>query len=169
MKTATKHPTSRLALACVLAALSAMLGACAGTRTPPATLTVRNDAMHAVDVHYAVLAPDGNPATPGEAGVQHMTIEAGGVLSQPIVDPTGAVPNAARGSTIMRVLVTLAGAGPEVGQWIDLSPPGPFVLRASPFGTGVKVEREADQEIDDRQMQELIQAQPPQPGRAGRQ
>lgn len=149
------------------ALLAALIGGCA-SRPTAATLTVRNDAMQGVDVHYAVLSPDGTPATPGEAGVGHLTVPAGGAVAQTIDDPTGAINKAERGSTIMRVLVTLAGAGPESGQWIDLKQPGPFVLRAAPQGPGVKVEREEPRDLDDRQIQDLTRNEPPQPGRAGR-
>lgn len=156
-------------VAVLLAALlGVVLTGCSSAAPRAATLTVQNDAMQGVDVHYAVLGGDGNPATAGEAGVQHFSVEASGVVSQTIVDPTDALAKAERGSTVMRVLVTLAGAGPEAGQWFDLKNPGPFVLRASPMGGGIKVEREEAREVDDRQMQELIRNEPPQPGRAGR-
>ncbi len=155
----------------LVATLVTVLGvALSGCASAPraATLTVRNDAMQGVDVHYAVLGADGNPATPGEGGVQHFTVPAEGVVSQSVVDPTNALPAAERGSTVMRVLVTLAGASPEAGQWFDLKNPGPFVLRAAPMGGGIKVEREEAREVDDRQIQDLTRNEPPQPGRAGR-
>ncbi len=158
---------SRLALGALLG-LAALLGGCSTAKPRGATLTVRNDAMQGVDVHYAVLDPGGNPATPGEEGVGHLSIPASGIVTQTIEDPTGAIATAERGSVVMRVLVTLTGAGPEAGQWLELKQPGPFVLRASPMGAGVKVEREEAREVDDRQIQDLTRNEPPQPGRAGR-
>lgn len=156
-------------VAVVLAGLiGVMLTGCSSSAPRAATLTVRNDAMQGVDVHYAVVDATGNPATPGEAGVQHFSVPASGAVSQTIADPTEALAKAERGTTVMRVLVTLAGAGPEAGQWFDLKNPGPFVLRAAPMGGGIKVERDEAREIDDRQMQDLMRNEPPQPGRAGR-
>jgi hypothetical protein len=158
---------ARFARLALPALLSAALGACASAPRP-STLTVRNDSMSAIEVHYAVLAPDGSQATPDEAGIQHMTVDAGGAQVQDIADPTGAIPKAARGSTVLRAFVVPVGAGPEAMQVVDMGPPGPFVLRASPFGQGFKVERETVRETDDRQMRDLTHDEPPQPGRAGR-
>lgn len=155
-------------LAILIGLAASLLGGCS-SRPSAATLTVRNDALVGVDVHYAVVAPDGTPATAGEAGVRHLTVPAGGAVAQTIEDPTGALGVAAPGSTVMRVLVTLAGAGPEAGQWIELKQPGPFVLRAAPQGVGVRVQREEPRGVDDRQIRDLTRNEPPQPGRAGRQ
>lgn len=168
MSPTTRGPAApRARLLTVLAILAAALttGGCAAPDRP-ATMTIRNDALQPVDVHYAVLAPDGNPATPGETGVQHLTVEAGGAIVHEIVDPTAALAAAERGSVIMRALVTPAGQGPDAGQWVDLKSPGPFVLRASPMGAGIRVERVEDQPIDDRQMRDLTRNEPPRPGRA---
>lgn len=157
----------RGASALLLGVLGAMLTGCAGAPDRPPTLTLRNDALHGVEVHFAVLAADGNPATPGEAGIQHLRVPGGGVLTQEVADPTGAIAKAPRGSTVIRAFVTLEG-GLEILQVVDLAPPAPFVLRASPFGSGVKVEEVVEAEVDDRQMRDLTTHQPPQPGRAGR-
>ena len=149
------------------ACVALWLSGCASAPAP-ATLTVRNDAMQAVDVHFAVLNAEGNPATAGEGGVQHVSVEAGGAATVGVSDPTGALDKAARGSIVMRALVTLAGAGPEVGQWVDLSAPGPWVVRATPFGPGIKAERVSSQSVDDRQLREIVRDEPPRPGRASR-
>jgi hypothetical protein len=160
-------PGTRAVLGTLVGLAAMLLGGCS-TQPKAATLTVRNDAMQGVDVHYAVLAADGTPATPGEAGVRHLSVPASGAISQTIQDPTGAIAKAERGSVVMRVLVTLAGTGPEAGQWLELKQPGPFVLRAAPMGAGVRVEREEAREVDDRQIQDLTRNEPPQPGRANR-
>lgn len=159
----------RTALAAIGSAIvGCQVAGCTTRGDIPATLTVRNDATRTVDVHFAVLGPDGNPATPGEAGIQHMTVDSGGVQSRTVEDPTGAIPKAARGSTVVRALVTLADAGPDAGQWLDLKPPGPWVVRAAPMGTGIRAELAEDRPPDDRQMRDLTQQEPPRPGRSSR-
>ena len=155
------------AMSAVVLALAAGLVGCSGKPVPP-TLTVRNDAMLGVDVHYAVLGVDGNPAVAGEGGVGHLSVGAGGAATQTIEDPTGALGKIPRGQTAVRAFVTMAGGGPETAQVVDLSMPPPFVVRVSPMGAGFKAERAEEQAPDDRQYREITTQPPPQPGRASR-
>ena len=159
----------RIVASCVAAvAAVAVLGGCS-TAPPPRTLTIQNDARQPIDVRYAVLAADGNPATPGEAGIVLISVPTGGIVTEQIADPTDALGATAGRSDVvaMRVLVTPGGAGPDMGQWLDLMPPPPFAIRATSAGAGVRVERLSERELDTRQLESLQRDRPQQPGRSG--
>lgn len=153
--------------AVVLAGIGSLTGC--SSAPPPRTLTIQNDARQPIDVRYAVLAPDGNPATPGEGGIVLISVPTGGIVTEPIADPTDALGATAGRSDVvaMRVLVTPGGAGPDMGQWLDMLPPPPFAIRATSAGAGVRVERLSQRELDTRQLESLQRDRPQQPGRSG--